>query len=114
MIFTSKIVAYSYKAGQTFAANNLGSDLYLGVKSNQSVTANYRFVNAKFVALECVVEDTVIARLFVDFVNDEFYGDNLTFNVTAGTAINESSSTYDVVVNGVTIGTVTNNTYAKA
>lgn len=114
MIFTSKIVAYSYKAGQTFAANNLGSDLYLGVKSNKSVTANYRFVNAKFVALECVVEDTVIARLFVDFVNDEFYGDNLTFNVTAGTAINNSSSTYDVVVNGVTIGTVTDNTYAKA
>ena len=114
MLFTSKVVAYSYYAKKAFAADDLGGDVYFGVKSNQSATANYRFVKGSFAALEFVVDDTVIARFFVDFVNDEFYGDNLTFNVTAGTAINESSSTYNVVVNGVTIGTVTNNTYAKA
>lgn len=114
VIFSSNVLVYAYNSGKTFAADNLGADMYFCVKSATSAYVDSLFSKNLLGAVEFSVNDEVIARFFVDFVNDEFYGDNVTFNVTSGDAFNSTSSTFDVVVNGVTIGTVTNNTYTKA
>ena len=114
VIFSSNVLVYAYNSGKTFAADNLGADMYFCVKSATSAYVDSLFSKNLLGAVEFSVNDEVIARFFVDFVNDEFYGDNVTFNVTSGDAFNSTSSTFDVVVNGVTVGTVTNNTYTKA
>ena len=114
VIFSSNVLVYAYNSGKTFAADNLGADMYFCVKSATSAYVDSLFSKNLLGAVEFSVNDEVIARFFVDFVNDEFYGDNVTFNVTSGDVFNSTSSTFDVVVNGVTVGTVTNNTYAKA
>ena len=114
VIFSSNVLVYAYNSGKTFATDNLGADMYFCVKSATSAYVDSLFSKNLLGAVEFSVNDKVIARFFVDFVNDEFYGDNVTFNVTSGDAFNSTSSTFDVVVNGVTVGTVTNNTYAKA
>ena len=114
VIFSSNVLVYAYSSGKTFATDNLGADMYFCVKSATSAYVDSLFSKNLLGAVEFSVNDEVIARFFVDFVNDEFYGDNVTFNVTSGDAFNSTSSTFDVVVNGVTVGTVTNNTYTKA
>ena len=114
VIFSSNVLVYAYNSGKTFAADNLGADMYFCVKSATSAYVDSLFSKNLLGAVEFSVNDEIIARFFVDFVNDEFYGDNVTFNVTSGDVFNSTSSTFDVVVNGVTVGTVTNNTYAKA
>ena len=114
VIFSSNVLVYAYNSGKTFAADNLGADMYFCVKSATSAYVDSLFSKNLLGAVEFSVNDEVIARFFVDFVNDEFYGDNVTFNVTSGDAFNSTSSTFDVVVNGVTVGTVANNAYTKA
>ena len=114
VIFSSNVLVYAYNSGKTFAADNLGADMYFCVKSATSAYVDSLFSKNLLGAVEFSVNDEVIARFFVDFVNDEFYGDNVTFNVTSGDAFNSTSSTFDVVVNGVTIGTVANSAYTKA
>lgn len=114
VIFSSNVLVYAYNSGKTFAADNLGADMYFCVKSATSAYVDSLFSKNLLGAVEFSVNDEVIARFFVDFVNDEFYGDNVTFNVTSGDAFNSTSSTFDVVVNGVTVGTVANSAYTKA
>lgn len=114
VIFSSNVLVYAYNSGKTFAADNLGADMYFCVKSATSAYVDSLFSKNLLGAVEFSVNDEVIARFFVDFVNDEFYGDNVTFNVTSGDVFNSTSSTFDVVVNGVTVGTVANSAYTKA
>ena len=114
VIFSSNVLVYAYNSGKTFAADNLGADMYFCVKSAKSAYVDSLFSKNTLGAVEFSVDGKIIARFFVDFVNDEFYGDNVTFNVTSGDAFNSTSSTFDVVVNGVTVGTVANSAYTKA
>ena len=114
VIFSSNVLVYAYSSGKTFAADNLGADMYFCVKSAKSAYVDSLFSKNTLGAVEFSVDGKIIARFFVDFVNDEFYGDNVTFNVTSGDAFNSTSSTFDVVVNGVTVGTVANSAYTKA
>lgn len=114
VIFSSNVLVYAYSSGKTFAADNLGADMYFCVKSAKSAYVDSLFSKNTLGAVEFSVDGKIIARFFVDFVNDEFYGDNVTFNVTSGDVFNSTSSTFDVVVNGVTIGTVANSAYTKA
>ena len=114
VIFSSNVLVYAYSSGKTFAADNLGADMYFCVKSATSAYVDSLFSKNLLGAVEFSVDGKIIARFFVDFVNDEFYGDNVTFNVTSGDRFNSTSSTFDVVVNGVTIGTVANSAYTKA
>lgn len=114
VIFSSNVLVYAYSSGKTFAADNLGADMYFCVKSATSAYVDSLFSKNLLGAVEFSVDGKIIARFFVDFVNDEFYGDNVTFNVTSGDRFNSTSSTFDVVVNGVTVGTVANSAYTKA
>lgn len=114
VIFSSNVLVYAYSSGKTFAADNLGADMYFCVKSAKSAYVDSLFSKNTLGAVEFSVDGKIIARFFVDFVNDEFYGDNVTFNVTSGDVFNSTSSTFDVVVNGVTVGTVANSAYTKA
>ncbi|MDY5668970.1 MAG: hypothetical protein SPF87_00720 [Bacilli bacterium] len=114
VIFSSNVLVYAYNSGKTFAADNLGADMYFCVKSATSAYVDSLFSKNLLGAVEFSVDGKMIARFFVDFVNDEFYGDNVTFNVTSGDRFNSTSSTFDVVVNGVTVGTVANSAYTKA
>ncbi len=124
IIYTPNFVLSHYSLSNTFA-NNFNNDFLLATKSvdDSDTLSNYRLTHlwnkANFLAVQSyrVTDDgtTYLASFFVDFVNKEYYGENLSFVLADdSTTIASTSSTFDVVVNGVTIGTVANNVYTKA
>lgn len=125
IIYTPNFLLSHYSLNNTFA-NNYGNDMLLATKriNDEDTRTNYTFTflwnKGNFVAVQSYRVDsegnsTYIASFFVDFVNKEYYGENLEFVLAEDTTtIATTTSTFDIRVNGIVIGTVSNNAYTKA
>lgn len=125
IIYTPNFLLSHYSLNNTFAGN-YGNDMLLATKriNDEDARTNYTFTflwnKGNFVAVQSYRVDsegnsTYIASFFVDFVNKEYYGENLEFVLAEDTTtIATTTSTFDVRVNGIVIGTVSNNAYTKA
>lgn len=124
-IYTPNFILGCYNLGYNFSSN-FNNDFLLATKrvDSSDTRSNYKFTvlwnKTNFLAVQSYRVDsdgnsTYIASLFVDFVNKEYYGENLAFELADGmTTISSNTSCFDVVVNGTIVGTVNNNSYAKA
>lgn len=123
--YSDNMIFGHYSFNQTID-NSFGKDYIVAVRTvdDSDIYSNYSFeyqvgTDKKFIAVEAYRtvggEKTYVASLFFDALNKEFYGTGLSFNFHEGsTTIASTSSTYDVVVNGTTVGTVNGTTYTKA
>lgn len=124
IVYTPNFVLTKYTIADKFS-NNYGNDFLLATKrvDDSDTYSNYRLSHlwskGEFLAVSSYRVDngvtTYLASMFVDFANQEVYGEELSFVLADGsTTFASTTATFDVVVNGVTIGTVSNNVYTKA
>lgn len=123
--YVNGFIIYDYDP--TYSAYEQGTDLYVGYKvASGTPSIQFIFYPGQYLAAQVKMSGAVVANLFCTFINgtsgyisyplNEVYSTGVEFNFTAQTAVNAGSSTsptaiFDVVVDGVTIGTVNKGVY---
>ena len=107
--------SFSYANSSAFDNDYLVAVKYSDGDATSLYKYNWQMGNSKnFISVEAYKDGVLYACMFYDAVNKEFYGTGLVFDFKDEATSVGSSKNYDVKVNGVVVGTVTNGAYAKA
>ncbi|MGM9873482.1 MAG: hypothetical protein ACI31G_00990 [Bacilli bacterium] len=123
--YDENVIVAGWSLTSTFA-NGYGKDWLVSVHSldDSDTLSNYSFEyylesSKTFFALNAYrkvnEETTYYCSVFFDYTNKEVYSKGLTFELLNDTTtVVSTTANYNVVVDGVTIGTVNGSTYTKA